>query len=242
MANSNSAKGAKAPEVAKNKKKNTSTKQTDKKQNDKEWLESEINEVDFSDSEEKDNKKSNDKDAKDADALMKQAAEQLENLQKEVKEWKDNYLRLHAEWDTYRRRTAEQAEAQKASASEALVTDILPVLDDFERSISFADDNGEKGLLEGVKAVHSKLITTLEKNGTEIINPEEGEAFDALQHQAVATVENKQMFEESIASVMQKGYKMGNKVIRPAMVSVSTGGEKRPVSEADEEETKELED
>ena len=169
---------------------------------------------------------------------MKQAAEQLEKLQAEVKEWKDNYLRLHAEWDTYRRRSAEQREAEKATASEALVTDILPVLDDFERSISFAEDNGEKGLLDGVKAVHSKLMATLEKNGTEVINPEEGEVFDALQHQAVATVENKQMFDESIASVMQKGYKMGNKVIRPAMVSVTTGGEKRPSTEEEDSEDK----
>lgn len=148
---------------------------------------------------------------------------------------------MHAEWDTYRRRTAEQREAEKETASEGLVTDLIPLLDDFERSISFATENGEAGLLDGVKAVHSKLIATLEKNGTEVINPEEGEAFDALAHQAVATVENKQMFDESIASVMQKGYKMGNKVIRPAMVSVTTGGEKRPASEADEEEVQEAE-
>lgn len=111
----------------------------------------------------------------------------------------------------------------------------MPVLDDFERSINFAKENGEKGLLDGVVAVHSKLISTLEKNGAEVIDPEEGEAFDALQHQAVATIENKQMFDESIASVMQKGFKMGNKVIRPAMVSVTTGGEKRPKEEDKEE-------
>lgn len=222
--------GAKAPGSAK--KKQTTAKQTDKKQNDKEWLESEVNSVDLKDS--KEDKKENKSDA-NSDELMKQAAEQLEKLQAEVKEWKDNYLRLHAEWDTYRRRSAEQREAEKATASEGLVTDILPVLDDFERSINFAEENGEKGLLEGVKAVHSKLMATLEKNGTEVINPEEGEAFDALQHQAVATVENKQMFDESIASVMQKGYKMGNKVIRPAMVSVTTGGDKRLSEESEDE-------
>lgn len=225
--------GAKAPGSAK--KKQTTAKQTDKKQDDKEWLESEVNSVDLEDLKEAKEEKKSDA---NSDELMKQAAEQLEKLQAEVKEWKDNYLRLHAEWDTYRRRSAEQREAEKATASEGLVTDILPVLDDFERSINFAEENGEKGLLDGVKAVHSKLVATLEKNGTEVINPEEGEVFDALQHQAVATVENKQMFDESIAGVMQKGYKMGNKVIRPAMVSVTTGGEKRP-SEEPEEETKE---
>ena len=233
MANSKQAKGqgAKAPASSKNKQQ--SAKQTNKKQNDKEWLESEINEVNFENSNEKRVEQKSDA---DSDELMKQAAEQLEKLQAEVKEWKDNYLRLHAEWDTYRRRSAEQREAEKATASEALVTDILPVLDDFERSISFAEDNGEKGLLDGVKAVHSKLISMLEKNGTEVIDPEEGEAFDALQHQAVSTVEDKEKFDESIAGVMQKGYRMGNKVIRPAMVSVTTGGAKRPTEEVEEED------
>ena len=237
MANSKNKSGAKAPGSAK--KKQQSAKQTNKKQDDKEWLESEINEVDFKDS--KDNKIENKNDA-NSDELMKQAAEQLEKLQAEVKEWKDNYLRLHAEWDTYRRRTAEQREAGRATASEGLVSDMLPVLDDFERSISFAEDNGEKGLLDGVKAVHSKLINTLEKNGTEVIEPEEGEAFDALQHQAVSTVEDKEKFDESIAGVMQKGYKMGNKVIRPAMVSVTTGGNKRPSEEVAKEDDKESEE
>lgn len=212
----NAGAGAKASASAKKKQ---NTKQT--KQNDKEWLEEELKDV-----------KTDVKE--DADALMKQAAEQLESLQAEVQEWKDNYLRLHAEWDTYRRRSAEQREAEKATASEALVTDILPVLDDFERSISFAKENGEKGLIEGVEAVHSKLISMLEKHGTAVINPAEGDAFDALEHQAVATVENKELFDESVASVMQKGYKMGNKVIRPAMVSVTTGGKKRPKEESEE--------
>lgn len=101
-------------------------------------------------------------------------------------------------------------------------------MDDFERSIDYAQNNGEAGLLDGVKAVYTKLIAALEKNGAEVINPESGVAFDALKHQAVATVEDSDKFDESISSVMQKGYKMGNKVIRPAMVSVTTGGLKRP--------------
>lgn len=232
MANSNKVKGSGAKASDSSKKKQATAKQTNNKQNNEEWLESEVNSVDLE--EPKSKKGKNVKE--DADALMKQAAEQLESLQAEVKEWKDNYLRLHAEWDTYRRRSAEQREAEKATASEALVTDILPVLDDFERSINFAKENGEKGLLEGVEAVHSKLLATLQKNGTEVIEPAEGEAFNALEHQAVATVEDKEKFDESIASVMQKGYKMGNKVIRPAMVSVTTGGKKRPVEKTTETE------
>lgn len=91
MANSKNKSGAKAPGSAK--KKQTTEKQTNNKQNNEEWLESEVNSVDLE--EPKSKKGKNVKE--DADALMKQAAEQLESLQAEVKEWKDNYLRLHAE-------------------------------------------------------------------------------------------------------------------------------------------------
>lgn len=112
---------------------------------------------------------------------------------------------------------------------------MLPVLDDFERSINYAKENGEEGLLSGVEAVYAKLVSVLEKSGVEVLNPDSNEEFDALQHQAVATVENTDVFDESIASVMQKGYKMGKKIIRPAMVSVTTGGKKRPKPKEDDE-------
>lgn len=148
----------------------------------------------------------------------------------ETAEWQDKYMRLHAEWDTYRRRTNEQREAEKARATEKLVENLLPVLDDFERTIKYAQDNGEAGLLGGVQAVHNKLIDTLVKGGVEVIDPE-GEPFDALEAQAVAMVPNEEAFDETVAQVYQKGYRMGNKVLRPAMVTVTTGGPKRPTEE-----------
>ncbi len=69
----------------------------------------------------------------------------------EAQDWQDKYLRLHAEWDTYRRRTTEQREVEKARATEKLVTSLLPVIDDFERTIDYATKNGEGGLFDGVK-------------------------------------------------------------------------------------------
>lgn len=147
-------------------------------------------------------------------------------------------MRLHAEWDTYRRRTKEQSEQQKAEATQNLVKDVLPVIDDFERSIDYAKNNGEDGLLSGVEAVYTKLVDALVKNGVEVLNPIDDAPFDALQHQAVATVENTEVFDETVANVMQKGYKMGKKVIRPAMVSVTTGGPQRPKPEEEENEEK----
>ena len=167
--------------------------------------------------------------AAEADAAVAGVASESElvaQAQAEVAEWKDKYMRLHAEWDTYRRRTNEQREAEKVRATEKLVTSLLPVLDDFERTIDYATNNGEAGLLGGVQAVHTKLVDTLVKGGVEVIDPA-GEAFDALEAQAVATVPDETQPDETVAQVYQKGYRMGTKVLRPAMVTVTTGGPKR---------------
>ena len=145
----------------------------------------------------------------------------------EAAEWQGKYLRLHAEWDTYRRRMKEQREEESRRATEKLVEDIIPVLDDFE--------NGEEGLLGGVTAVYAKLNEVLVKEGVEIIDPV-GQPYEALEAQAVATVDNPNVPDETVEQVYQKGYRMGNKVIRPAMVTVAVGGPKR---ETDEEEDNE---
>ena len=153
----------------------------------------------------------------------------------EAAEWQVKYLRLHAEWDTYRRRMKEQREEESRRATEKLVEDIIPVLDDFERSINYANENGEEGLLGGVTAVYAKLNEVLVKEGVEIIDPV-GQPYEALEAQAVATVDNPNVPDETVEQVYQKGYRMGNKVIRPAMVTVAVGGPKR---ETDEEEDNE---
>ena len=189
----------------------------------------------------------------EAEAVVEEAAaaDELEKALQEASDWQDRYLRLHAEWDTYRRRITEQRAEEKARATEKLVENLLPVLDDFERSIAYATENGESGLLEGVKAVQSKLVGVLEKSGVEVIDPA-GEPFDALRHQAigrkdepfdaleaqaVATVPDDAEFDETVRDVYQKGYKMGKKVIRAAMVTITTGGPKRPKDEeADDKE------
>ena len=161
------------------------------------------------------------------DALDEVEAEaQAADSQREAAEWKDKYLRLHAEWDTYRRRTKEQQEVQKALAAEKLVTSLIPVIDDLERSIDYAEKNGETGLLDGVRAVLTKFVNTLEKDGVVVIDPK-GQAFEALEAQAVGTVDDPSQPDETVNDVYQKGYKIGSKVLRPAMVTVTTGGPKR---------------
>lgn len=161
----------------------------------------------------------------EAEAIL--AGEELAKAKAEAAEWQDKYMRLHAEWDTYRRRTEEQRKAEKIRAAEKLVTNLLPVIDDFERTIDYATNNGENGLLGGVQAVHNKLLDVLAKDGVQVIDPK-GEPFDALEAQAVAVVPNEDVYDETVADVYQKGYRLGAKVLRPAMVTVTTGGPVRP--------------
>ena len=173
----------------------------------------------------------------EAEAVVEEAAaavDELDQALKQATEWQDRYMRLHAEWDTYRRRTTEQRAEEKVRATEKLMENLLPVLDDFERTVAYAVENGETGLLDGVKAVQSKLLDALVKGGLEIIDPA-GEEYDALEAQAVATVPDDEAFDETVHDVYQKGYKMGKKVIRPAMVTVTTGGPKRPKEESNDD-------
>lgn len=167
-----------------------------------------------------------------------QMAEELEAAKKEAADASDRLLRLQADWDNYRRRTAAERIAERERAAEKLVTNLLPVLDDMERASEHASQNAEGDekvtqFVEGVMAVHAKMLDILSKEGVEVIDPA-GQAFDPLVHQAVGREENTEAFDETVAQVYQKGYRMGGKVIRSAMVTVTYGGPKRPAEESEE--------
>lgn len=156
-------------------------------------------------------------------------------------DWKDKYVRLHADWDNYRKRMDVERADERIRATERLMSDILPIIDDFARTIDYAEKNGEGNLLEGVKAVSNKLDSVLLKHGLVVIDPA-GEAFDALTCQAVGTVEDTSVFDETVKEVYQKGYSLGRKVIRPAMVVITTGGEKRTQEDEREEKSEKADD
>ena len=156
--------------------------------------------------------------------------EEYKNAKNQIEELKEKYLRLHAEWDTYRRRMNEQREEDRKRATEKLVDNMIPILDDFERTIDYGTNNGEAGMLDGTKAVLNKLIDALGKSGVEVLNPE-GQAFNALEAQAVQMIPDPSVPDETVAQVFQKGYRMGTKVLRPAMVVVTSGGPKREAEE-----------
>lgn len=157
-------------------------------------------------------------------------SDQIEAAKQQAAEANDRFLRLQADWDNYRRRTAQERLDERQRATEKLVVDLLPVIDDLERAIEHADnltDPAAQQFVEGVSAVCSKLVGVLNKEGVEVVNPV-GEAFDPLSHQAVSQIEDTQAYDETVAQVYQKGYRMGGKDIRTAMVVVTHGGPKRP--------------
>ena len=157
-------------------------------------------------------------------------SDQIEAAKQQAAEANDRFLRLQADWDNYRRRTAQERLDERQRATEKLVVDLLPVIDDLERAIEHAGnltDPAAQQFVEGVTAVCNKLVGVLNKEGVEVVNPV-GEAFDPLSHQAVSQIEDTQAYDETVAQVYQKGYRMGGKDIRTAMVVVTHGGPKRP--------------
>ncbi|MBS6731300.1 MAG: nucleotide exchange factor GrpE [Atopobium sp.] len=157
-------------------------------------------------------------------------SDKIEAAKQQAAEANDRFLRLQADWDNYRRRTAQERLDERQRATEKLVVDLLPVIDDLERAIEHADkltDPAAKQFVEGISAVCNKLVSVLNKEGVEVVNPV-GEAFDPLSHQAVSQIEDTQAYDETVAQVYQKGYRMGGKDIRTAMVVVTHGGPKRP--------------
>ena len=170
----------------------------------------------------------------DLEARAVSAETKLEETQAALAEAQDRVLRIQADWENFRRRTAAERLDERARATEKLVTNVLPVIDDLERAVEHAraaaGDDVARQLADGVDAIQAKLVDVLAREGAEQIDPA-GEAFDPLAHQAVGREENADVYDETVAQVYQKGYRMGGKVIRPAMVTVAFGGPKRPAED-----------
>ena len=168
---------------------------------------------------------------------LEAAAEAQKAAEAKASEAADRATRLQADWENYRRRTAAERLAEQARATEKLVSALLPVVDDIERAIDHArsQDLSEdfKQFVDGVDAVHAKLMGVFEHEGVEVIDPK-GEAFDPLEHQAVGRVEDAEAYDETVHDVYQKGYRMGDRILRSAMVTVTYGGAKRPAPEPEE--------
>ncbi|WP_108649873.1 nucleotide exchange factor GrpE [Dongshaea marina] len=147
---------------------------------------------------------------------------QVETLQQQVSEEKDRALRAVAEQENIRRRAAQDVEKANKFALERFANELLPVIDSLERAIELADkENDElKPMLEGIELTLKSMQGAVGKFGVEVVDPT-GQSFDPNRHQAMSMVENADVDPNTVLHVMQKGYELNGRVIRPAMVMVS---------------------
>ena len=140
-------------------------------------------------------------------------------LEAQLKEKDDRILRLQADFENFRRRTAKEKEELAAVITQNLLTDLLPLLDNFERAMAVEQSDVE-AFQKGVEMIFTQLREVLDKHGLENIEAE-GQPFDPNIHQAVMRVENPDVEDGTITQVLQKGYQAKGRVIRPAMVQVA---------------------
>jgi molecular chaperone GrpE len=131
----------------------------------------------------------------------------------------DAYLRLAADFDNYRKRVAREQAALAQRANERLLNELLPVLDDLERALEAAAEHEEAKLEEGVRLVHRSLLGLVERHGLKEI--ETNGVFDPHVHEALLTQPGEGAAEGSVLQVLQKGYRLGDRVLRPARVIVA---------------------
>lgn len=149
-------------------------------------------------------------------------ADELEVARAEVAECRELAARAQAELANTRKRLEASHADALLRAGERIISNLLPVIDDLDRAVDHAVADGSD-MAEGIDAVRRKLLDTLAREGASIIDPF-GEKFDPNRHQAVQTKEDPEVPDHTVIEVYQKGYEMHGRVIRPAMVVVSTGG------------------
>jgi molecular chaperone GrpE len=151
---------------------------------------------------------------------VEQEIDETEALRKERDELVDTLQRVQAEFENYRKRAARDQANLVARAHEHLVRELLPVLDDLERALEAAEAHEEATLEEGVALVARSFADVLRKEGLEEV-PTDGK-FDPHVHEALLTQPSSED-EGSVIEVLQKGYRLGDRVLRPARVVVSSG-------------------
>ncbi|MFH0264639.1 nucleotide exchange factor GrpE [Vibrio rumoiensis] len=146
----------------------------------------------------------------------------LHAAEAQVKEQQDSVLRAKAEVENMRRRSEQEIDKARKYALNKFAEELLPVIDNLERALQAAnpEDEAVKPILEGVDMTHKSFVDTVAKFGLEAINPE-GEAFNPELHQAIGIQESPDHESNTVMIVMQKGYQLNGRVIRPAMVMVA---------------------
>lgn len=141
--------------------------------------------------------------------------DEQELLKAELQKEKDRFLRLFAEFENYKKRTGKERIEMFKTAGQDLMLAMLPVLDDFDRALNEINKSGDKNLLKGVELIHNKFRETLRAKGLEQMKVKEGDIFDAEVHEAITQIPApSDKLKGKIVDVIEKGYKMGDRIIR----------------------------
>jgi molecular chaperone GrpE len=142
--------------------------------------------------------------------------------QSTVNDQKDSVVRAKAEVDNVRRRSAQDVDKARKFALDKFAAELLPVVDNLERAISSVDkeDEGQKGLAEGVELTLQSMMSALDKFGIKVVDPQD-QPFNPELHQAMSMQEIEGVAPNTVIAVMQKGYELNGRLVRPAMVMVS---------------------
>ena len=139
-----------------------------------------------------------------------------EELEDALKQEKDKFLRLFAEFENYKRRTSKERIELFKTASQDVMVSMLPVLDDFERALNHIEDDKEaEELRKGVQLIYQKLLSTLGQKGLAVVEVAQGDVFNADNHEAITQIPApSDNLKGKIIDVVEKGYKLGDKTIR----------------------------
>lgn len=140
---------------------------------------------------------------------------EVEALKLEVGKEKDNFLRLFAEFENYKKRTSKERIELFSTANKELMTVLLPVLDDFERGLKEIEKSSDKVLLEGTQLIYNKFKNTLNQKGLKEMEVKQGDVFDAEIHEAISQIPApSKKLKGKIIDTVEKGYKLGETIIR----------------------------
>ncbi len=154
------------------------------------------------------------------EACCQGLTEQLAAAQAEASENRDHYLRSRADLDNFRKRAQREKEDLVKFSNETILRELLPVIDNLERALQHAAVDGEKGLLQGVELTLGQFSKVLEKFNVVAIDAV-GEIFDPARHEAMGQIESTEQSPNTIVQLLQKGYLLNDRLLRPAMVLIA---------------------
>jgi molecular chaperone GrpE len=156
------------------------------------------------------------------DEIDPEPESELEEARRKAAEYLNDLRRLAADFDNYRKRVARESEAHATLTTESMVTELVPVLDNLERALDASEHHEEAKVAEGVQLVRQQLAGLLARRGLEEVPCEPGDAFDPHVHEALSH-QPSDLPEGTIAEVWQRGYRLGDRIVRAARVVVSSG-------------------